>query len=186
MNNNYLTGKCLVAMPNLSDERFEHSVVYLCAHNPEGAMGFVVNKQIREFYFSDLVGQFNIGNTKPVAPIILHQGGPLEQVRGFVLHSNEYQREGTIAIDDKISVSSSLAVLNDIAFGAGPTFNLIALGYSSWSPKQLENEIINNDWLVTDATPELLFKTPDEYKWERAIDEFDFDVYNISLRTGRA
>lgn len=186
MNNDYLIGKCLVAMPNMTDERFEHSVVYLCAHNQEGAMGFVINKQIREFYFSDLVSQFNIGNVVPVAPIILHKGGPLEQIRGFVLHSNDYHCEGTIAVDDKISVSSSLAVLNDIAFGAGPFYNLVALGYSSWSPKQLETEIINNDWLVAEATHELLFKTPDEYKWQRAIDEFDFNVNDICLRTGRA
>lgn len=186
MNRDYLVGKCLVAMPNLSDERFEHSVVYLCAHNQEGAMGFVVNKQIKEFHFSDLVSQFNIGHMAPVEPIVLHKGGPLEQIRGFVLHSNDYHRDGTIAVDEKISVSSSLAVLNDIAFGAGPVYNLIALGYSSWSPKQLESEIIGNSWLVADATPELLFKTPDDEKWQRAIDEFNFNVHDICLRTGRA
>ena len=186
MDSNYLVGKCLVAMPGLDDERFEKSVIYLCAHSQDGAMGFIVNRQIKEFYFSDLVSQFNIGNITPEAPIILHRGGPLEQIRGFVLHSLDYKREGTISIDDKFAVSSSIAVLNDIAFGTGPTFNLIALGYSSWSPKQLEEEIINNYWLVSNATPELLFKTADDDKWQRAIDEFKFDVKDICRHTGRA
>jgi putative transcriptional regulator len=186
MKKDYLTGKCLVAMPNLEDERFKNTVVYLCAHNQEGAMCFIVNKQIKEFCFSDLVGQFNIENVSPVAPMILHRGGPQEQVRGFVLHSKDYEKEGTVSVDDKFSVSSSIAILNDIAFGVGPTYNLIALGYSSWSPKQLEFEIINNNWLVVDATPELLFKTPDNHKWQRAIDELNFDINRISLRTGRA
>ena len=176
----------MVAMPGLDDERFEKSVVYLCAHNQDGAMGFIVNRQIREFYFSDLVSQFNIGNVSPVAPIILHKGGPLEQIRGFVLHSLDYKSNGTIVIDDKFAVSSSIAVLNDIAFGNGPVFNLVALGYSSWSPKQLEGEIINNYWLVSEATPELLFKTPDDEKWQRAIDELGFNVSDICRRTGQA
>lgn len=188
MDSDYLIGKCLIAMPGLEDERFEKSVVYLCAHSQDGAMGFVVNRQIREFYFSDLVSQFNIGGKglAPVAPIILHKGGPLEQIRGFVLHSLDYKSEGTIAIDDKFAVSSSISVLNDIAFGNGPVFNLIALGYSSWSAQQLESEIIDNQWLIAEATPELLFKTPDDDKWQRAIDELGFDVNNICRRTGRA
>ncbi len=186
MDRDYLVGKCLVAVPGIDDERFEKSVIYLCAHSRDGAMGFVVNQQIREFYFSDLVSQFNIGNIAPVAPIILHKGGPLEQIRGFVLHSLDYKKEGTIVVDNKFAVSSSIAVLNDIAFGNGPIFNLIALGYSSWSPKKLENEIINNYWLVAEATPELLFKTPDDDKWQRAIDEMGFDVNRICNRTGHA
>lgn len=186
MDGNYLVGECLVAMPGLDDERFEKSVVYLCAHSQNGAMGFIVNRQIKEFYFSDLVSQFNIGNIAPVAPLILHKGGPLEQIRGFVLHSLDYKKEGTIEIDNKFAVSSSIAVLNDIAFGKGPIFNLIALGYSSWDSQQLENEIINNYWLVSEATPELLFKTPDDDKWQRAIDEFKFDVNEICPKTGRA
>ena len=186
MASNYLTGKCLVASPWIGDERFERSVVYLCSHNNDGAMGFIVNKQIKEFYFSDLVSQFNIGGISPVEPIILHHGGSLEQIRGFVLHSLDSRYDGTVAVDDKFAISSSLQILNDIAFGAGPVYNLVALGYSSWKPRQLENEIIYNDWLVTDATTDLLFKTPDDEKWQRAIDEMGFNVYNISHRTGMA
>ena len=186
MVNNYLTGKCLVSMPQVDDDLFAQSVVYICMHNQEGAMGFMVNKQLKEFYFSDLMGQFNVARVSPPEPVILHQGGPLEKIRGFVLHSRDYDKEGTLPIDDQFAVSSSLGVLNDIAFGKGPRYNLIALGYSSWSPKQLESEIIYNNWLVVDPTPELLFKTRDDQKWQRAIDELGFDVNRICMRTGGA
>ena len=112
MVNTYLTGKCLVSMPQLNgDENFSRSVVYICMHGPEGAMGLVVNKQLKEFYFADLVSQFNISSaTLPTEPIILHQGGPLERIRGFVLHSLDYKKEGTLAIDDRFAVSSSIGV----------------------------------------------------------------------------
>lgn len=186
MVNNYLTGKCLIAMPHIRDDFFEDSLVYICSHTQDGAMGFVINKTIKEFQFSDLINQFNINLTTPVEPIILHQGGPLEKIRGFVLHSREYAKDGTVAIDDQFAVSSSLGVLNDIAFGSGPRYNLIALGYSRWGANMLEQELIYNNWLVTDPTPELLFKTRDEDKWQRAIDELGFDVGRIYPRTGRA
>ena len=187
MINKYLTGKCLISMPQINDGIFSHSVVYLCMHNQEGAMGFMVNKQLKEFYFSDLMSQFNIGyGSTPAETIILHQGGPLERIRGFVLHSLDYQKEDTLTIDDKFAVSSSINVLNDIAYGKGPRYNLIALGYSSWSPRQLEEEIIYNHWLVAEATTDLLFKTRDEDKWQRAIDELGIDVDRISASIGRA
>lgn len=186
MVNNSLTGKCLVAMPSISDELFAHTVIYVCDHNNDGAMGLVVNKQIREFYFSDLISQFNIAKIEPIEPIMLHQGGPIDKIRGFVLHSAEYNKDDTKLIDDKIAISSSLSVLNDIAFGIGPRYNLIALGYSSWNSKQLEKEIINNDWLVVEPTPELLFKCRDEDKWQQAIDSLDFDISRIAYRGGRA
>ncbi len=186
MVNNYLTGKCLVSMPHIDDEIFSRSVVYICMHNQDGAMGFMVNKLLKEFYFSDLISQFNISKTTPLEPIVLHQGGPLERIRGFVLHSRDYSKDGTLAIDDNFAVSSSINVLSDIAFGKGPRYNLIALGYSSWSPRQLEREIVFNNWLVVDPTPDLLFKTKDEEKWQRAVDELGFDIGRINLHTGRA
>ena len=186
MARDYLTGKCLIATPWQNDERFERSVVYLCSHNKDGAMGLIVNQQIKEFCFSDLVSQFNIGNAAPVEPIILHKGGPLEQIRGFVLHSLDWQHDGTIAIDKNFAISSSIRILNDIAFGAGPVYNLIALGYSAWGAQQLEDEIIRNQWLVADATPDILFKTPDADKWQYAIDTLGFNVNNIYPKTGRA
>jgi len=182
--NKYLTGKCLV---ELSEGDEEKNVIYICSHDEEGAMGFVINKQLKEFYFSDLLDQVDANTISPVETIVLHQGGPLEKIRGFVLHSPEYKQEGTMVIDDKMAVSSSMNVLNDIAFGVGPRYNLIALGYSGWEPKQLEQEIIDNKWIVVDTTPELLFKTPDEDKWQKAIDSLGFDLTKLcSSKTGNA
>ena len=135
--NKFLTGKCLIAMPNMQDERFANTLIYICSHNENGAMGFVVNKKIKEFSFADLANQLPISNINPLVPIDLHQGGPLEKVRGFVLHSTDYIKEDTIVIDEQIAVSSSLDILTDIAFGVGPKDNLIALGYASWAPNQL-------------------------------------------------
>jgi putative transcriptional regulator len=188
MINKYLTGKCLVSMPNIEDERFQNSVVYICSHNQKGAMGFVINKRLENFYFSDLVSLLNVSpnNMMTDDSIILYQGGPLEKIRGFILHSREYVQAGTVVMDGEIAISASINVLNDIAVGNGPKYNLIALGYSSWSPKQLEQELIDNVWLVADATSELLFRTGNEDRWQKAVDSLGFDINRISLKTGRA
>lgn len=183
---NFLTGKCLISMPNMQDEGFNETLIYICSHTKEGAMGFVVNKKIKEFSFADLANQLPINTLKPIEPIDLHQGGPLEKVRGFVLHSTEYVKDDTIVIDDKIAISSSIDVITDIAFGNGPKDNLIALGYASWAPQQLEKEIINNSWLVTNPTPELVFHTKDEEKWQKALDSLGVDLNRLSSRLGHA
>ena len=182
----YLTGKCLVSMPNIQDERFEKALVYICSHTQYGAMGFVVNKKIKEFSFNDLATQLPITLAQPLVPIDLHQGGPMDKVRGFVLHSADYQKSDTIIIDEQIAISSSLDVLTDIAFGLGPQDNLIALGYASWAPDQLEEEIKNNTWLVAPASPELVFRTKDEEKWQKAFETIGIDVCRLSDCAGRA
>ena len=182
----YLTGKCLVAMPNMKDERFENSLIFICSHTKNGAMGFVVNKIMPEFSFADLASQLPIKTVQPIDGIELHLGGPMEKVRGFVLHSTDYVKDDTVVIDDNIAISSSIDVITDIAFGTGPKENLIALGYASWAPNQLEEEIINNTWLVVNPTPELVFRTKDEDKWQKAIDSLGFDVSNLSQTMGRA
>ena len=183
---NYLTGKCLAAMPNMDDERFANSLIYICSHTKDGAMGFVVNKKIKEFSFADLANQLPISTLKPIEPIDLHQGGPLEKIRGFVLHSTDYIKSDTIVIDESIAVSSSIDIITDIAFGNGPRENLIALGYASWAPNQLEQEIINNTWLVAPSSPELVFRTKDEEKWQKALDSIGIDVTRLSEFAGRA
>ena len=170
---NYLTGKCLVSMPNMADERFERSLIYICSHTKDGAMGFVVNKKIKEFSFTDLANQLPISTLKPITPIDLYQGGPLDKVRGFVLHSTDYLKGDSIIIGDGIAVSSSKD-------------NLIALGYASWAPNQLEQEIINNTWLVAPSSPELVFRTKDEEKWQKALDSIGIDVTRLSEFAGRA
>lgn len=185
-NQNYLNGKCLISMPNLNDERFERSVVYICSHTKEGAMGFVVNKKIKEFSFADLASQLPISNIHPRTPIDLYQGGPMDKVRGFVLHSTDYLKGDSMVIGEGIAVSSSIDILTDIAFGHGPRDNLIALGYASWAPQQLEQEIINNSWLVASSSPELVFRTKDEDKWQKALDSIGIDINRLSGIAGRA
>lgn len=185
-NDNYLTGKCLIAMPDTEDERFANAVVYICSHTKEGAMGFVVNKKIKEFSFADLANQLPISTVKPIEPIELHQGGPLEKIRGFVLHTTDYVKGDTIIVSDDIAVSSSIDIITDIAFGVGPRENLIALGYSSWAPQQLEKEIINNHWLVAEPDPDLVFRTKDEDKWQKALDSLHIDLNRLSHSSGRA
>src|SRR5574344_1966561 len=151
----YLTGKCLVSMPNMTDECFAKSLIYICSHSQEGAMGFVINKKVTEFSFADIVAQLPIKPNLMLKDIELHQGGPLEKIRGFVLHSTDYIKDDTVVVDNGIAISSSIDVISDIAEGVGPEDNIIALGYASWSAEQLENEIKNNDWLIVPATPDL-------------------------------
>lgn len=188
MNNktDFLTGKCLVAMPNMTDEHFAHSLIYICSHSEEGAMGFIVNKKIKEFSFADLATQLPINPLRPIAPLDLHQGGPLEKIRGFVLHTTDYIKNDTFVIDENIAVSSSIDILTDIAFGIGPKDNLIALGYSSWTANQLENEIKNNNWLIITPNTELVFRTKDEDKWQKAMDEMGIDINRLSYSPGHA
>jgi len=184
--NNFLTGKCLAAMPNMADERFANTLIYICSHTENGAMGFVVNKKITEFSFADLAGQLPIANLNPNLPIDLYQGGPLEKVRGFVIHSTDYVKDDTVVIDDNIAISSSIDIITDIAFGVGPKDNLIALGYASWAPHQLEQEIIQNTWMVINPTPELVFRTKDEDKWHKALEDLGIDIDRLSSFAGRA
>ena len=185
-NEDYLTGKCLISTPSLDDSNFERSVVYICSHNANGAMGFVVNKKIKEFSFSDLANQLPIVTNQPIMPMDLYRGGPMDKVRGFVLHSTDYAKGDSIVIGDGIAISASVDILTDIAYGNGPHNNLIALGYAGWGANQLEQEIINNSWLVAPADQELVFRTKDEEKWQKAIESIGVDITRLSEFAGRA
>ncbi len=178
----YLSGKCLIAMPDMQDENFAGTVIYLCSHSQSGAMGFVINQKIQDFSFADLAARLPVRSCN----INLYRGGPLEKVRGFVLHSTDYIKGDTVVIDNEMAVSSSLDILNDIACGSGPQDNLIALGYASWQPGQLEQEIVNNCWMVANPGRELIFRTKDEEKWQKAMDELGIDLIHLSPRSGRA
>lgn len=184
--NTYLGGKILISSPKMEDDVFAESVVYLCSHDREGAMGFVVNKKLKDFSFSDLAVPLDIAPPRSLDNMFLYQGGPIEKVRGFVLHSAEYYKPGTYQIDQKISVSSSMEVLKDIAYGIGPVENLVALGYCIWAPAQLEKEIINNDWFVTDASNALLFHTSDSDKWQLAMDQTHIDLSRFIFEIAHA
>ena len=167
-----LTGKLLVAMPKLCDDDiFTHSVVYICSHTNRGAMGLIINKPLEKYTFSDLTFQLPLKSYEKLNEVNLYTGGPVESVRGMVLHSTDYIKDGTVEIADGIAVSSTNEIIADIAFNKGPDDKLVALGYSFWQPKQLETEIYDNDWLVIGADKELLFRTKDAEKWQRALDE---------------
>lgn len=187
-NNKYaLTGKFLVALPSLNEsDCFGRSVVYVCSHGKSGAMGLIINKRMDKFSFSDLVFQLPVKNDEIIDEINLYTGGPLEQVRGMVLHSDDYMRNGTIVVNKGIAISSTTEIISDIAYGQGPKDKLIALGYSFWQPRQLEAEIFANDWLVVDADKEIIFATEDDLKWQRALDEANINLERFVNFTGRS
>lgn len=182
-----LTGKFLVAMPKINNgDFFDHSLVYICSHGRNGAMGLIVNKRLDAFTFSDLTFQLPVHNFAKLNEVNLYAGGPLEKVRGMVLHSTDYFRDGTVEIGHGIAVSASTEIISDIAFDRGPAEKLVALGYSYWEPHQLETEIFNNDWLVLEAHRDLLFNTPDEEKWQRAMDESGINLERFVAITGHS
>ncbi len=182
-----LNGKLLVATPTLSDDEiFRRSVVYICSHTKRGAMGIIINKPLDKYTFSDLTMQLPLQSYEKLNEINLYTGGPLEQVRGMVLHSTDYFKDGTIIVGNGIAISSTTEIIADIAFDHGPDEKLVALGYSFWQPKQLETEIYNNDWIVVNANKELMFRTNDADKWQRSLDELGLKFDRFVGITGNA
>jgi putative transcriptional regulator len=165
-----LAGNFLVAMPGMADERFHRAVIYLCAHTPENAMGLVINKPLQDLRFLDVLENLNITpSSSSCNAIHVHRGGPVETQRGFVLHSSDYNRDGTLMLNDSICLSATTEILKSIASGRGPQSNLMALGYSGWGPGQLDEEMKRNAWLNVPADPELLFSANVHSKWEMAL-----------------
>lgn len=182
-----LSGKLLIAMPGMGDPRFERSVVFLCAHSAEGAMGLIVNKPAPDVSFRGLLEQLGIEAQPGTAEIRVHFGGPVEHGRGFVLHSGDYRsNSSTLRVDDRFGMTATLDILEDIARGAGPAASILALGYSGWGPGQLESEILRNGWLTSEATPELVFSSQNAQKWERALRGLGIDPLTLSASAGRA
>ena len=182
-----LSGKLLVAMPGMGDPRFAHAVVYLCAYSGEGAMGLIVNKPQTQIDFPSLLEQLDIPATPATEHIRVHFGGPVEQSRGFVLHSDDYGiDETTLEVTDAIRMTATLTVLEDIAAGRGPRNKLFALGYAGWGAGQLEQEIAANGWLVAEADEALLFGGDNSGKWDRAMAGLGVDPALLSGGAGRA
>lgn len=181
-----LTGKCLVSLPDAAGE-FAEAVVYICSHGTDGAMGFIVNKRVKEFSFRDLAAELPFPMESDItAPISLYHGGPLEQAKGFILHSGDYHLPGSLDTGSGIMVSSSFEVLQDIAAGAGPKQKIIALGYAGWAPHQLETEIAENKWLIAEATPELVLGGDDDRKWSQAMSSLGISFTNLSPAAGHS
>lgn len=182
----FLDGKLLMAMPAMGDQRFTQTVIYMCAHSEEGAMGLVVNKAVDYITFPELLEQLDIEVEAPVEDILVHAGGPVETGRGFVLHSTDFVQESTLVVSKEIGLTATADILTAIAKGAGPRRSLLALGYSGWAPGQLENEISANGWLHTDADEDLVFGAGLDEKWPRAIGKLGIDVSLFSGDAGHA
>lgn len=181
------TGKLLIAMPGMSDPRFEKSVIFVCAHSDEGAMGLIVNKPAEDLLFADLLEQLSIRPLQMTRDVLVHFGGPVEHGRGFVLHSSDYSSNvSTLEVDDGFGMTATLDILEDIARGAGPLAVVMALGYAGWGPGQLESEIARNGWLTCDATHEIVFATQADVKWEAALRSLGVDALTLSAAAGRA
>ena len=185
-NSGYFEGQLLAAMPQMTDRRFAQSVIYLCAHSADGAMGLVVNKLIDGITFPDLLQQLNIETTSPDEKIRVHFGGPVESGRGFVLHSDDYVQESTLVIRDGVALTATVEVLRDIAEGNGPTRSLLALGYAGWAPGQLDLEIKANGWLNVTADENLIFGGKLDNKWSKAIAKLGIDLLSLSSTAGHA
>ncbi len=185
-NPGYLTGQILIAMPAMTDPRFTKSVIYICVHNEEGAMGLVVNKTIDSLAFPELLKQLDIGVHGIIDDRPVHHGGPLDTGRGFILHSLDYQQESTISITEGLGLTATIDVLSDIAENRGPAQSLLALGYAGWGPNQLDDEIQQNAWLQSSADRELIFNLQNDKKWECAISSIGIDLSFLSAETGHA
>jgi len=184
--NLYMTGQLLVAMPQMRDPRFARSVIYMCAHSPDGAMGLVVNRRVGSITFDDLLQQLNIGPNKRNDEIRVHFGGPVEQGRGFVLHSSDYLQTGSLRVDDQVALTATLDILKEMAAGGGPRKSLLALGYAGWGPGQLDAEIQANGWLSVSSDEALVFDADLEHKWQRAIGKIGIDFSKLSGEAGHA
>ena len=182
----YLEGHLLVAMPAMADPRFAHTVIYMCAHSEDGAMGLVVNKLLESLSFSDLLEQLEIETETVDERIRVHFGGPVEAARGFVLHSTDYTHEATMQVDDDFALTATVDVLKAMAAGNGPRLSMLALGYAGWAPGQLDREIQENGWLTVPADEELVFDEAQDGKWERAVGRLGIDPGNLSGFAGRA
>lgn len=182
-----LTGRMLIAMPGMGDPRFAHSVVFLCAHSEEGAMGLIVNKAVDRMRVSDLLRQLSIRMERPENDGNVYFGGPVEGGRGFVLHSPDYRSDlSTLQVSQDFFMTATLDVLEQLAQGRGPERSLLALGYSGWGPGQLEGEIAGNGWLICDATPELVFDLANGEKWPEALGSIGVEPMSLSATAGHA
>jgi putative transcriptional regulator len=181
----YLEGRCLIAMPSMGDERFMRTIVYMCAHNEDGAMGLVVNKPLDDLSFCDLLTQLGIDQGPEAKRIRLHFGGPVETGRGFVLHSDDYSNDGTLPIAEGVSLTATVDVLRAMAHGSGPRKSLLALGYAGWAPGQLDAEIQRNGWLTCEADEELIFGPNLDTKWNKALGKIGIDPVMLSSDTGQ-
>jgi len=182
-----LAGKLLIAMPSMGDPRFERSVIFMCSHSEDRAMGLIINKTARDLKFNDLLKQLDIPQAPPSREIRVHVGGPVDYGRGFVLHSPDYHSEdNTMQVDGGYGLTATLDILEDISTGEGPEQCLLTMGYAGWGPGQLEDEIQHNGWLISESDSDLIFKGANDAKWAGALDLLGVDPLMLSPAGGSA
>lgn len=188
-----LRGQFLIAMPNMGDVRFERSLIYLCAHSPDGAMGFMVNRVLERPDLGEFLAQLGVVTEAELPDLpddlklrSLYSGGPVEPGRGFVLHSPDFDSATTLRVDDTVSLTATLEVLRAIATGSGPEDVNVILGYAGWASGQLEEEIAANGWLTAPGDPALLFDDQQESKYERALRQIGVDPLLLCADAGHA
>ncbi|WP_066549731.1 YqgE/AlgH family protein [Sphingomonas sp. CCH15-F11] len=181
----FLTGQFLLAMPGIGDPRFERSVIAMCAHDENGALGIGIGSEIEGLGLHELLGQFDIApGAAPDAPV--HAGGPVEPMRGFVLHSTDWGGQDTIEVAGRWNLSGTIDVLRAIAEGTGPSRWLVALGYAGWGEGQLDGEMTRHGWFSTPGELALLYDVPARSRWERAFSGAGIDPRLLASSAGRA
>lgn len=185
-----LAGKLLLAMPNMGDPRFHRAVILVCAHDENGAMGLVINHIMPGIDLRHLLEQLNItpeGQGAPKVPDMpVMSGGPVENGRGFILHTKDFHQQDTVDISDDLSVTGTVDALRAVAEGEGPQKMIFALGYAGWTPGQLDKEMQENSWLVANPDHELVFQIKPDHKWSTAIEKMGIDPAMLSTVSGNA
>ena len=181
-----LTGKLLISMPSLEDDRFYKTVIYICAHSSEGTMGIIINKKIDYDLYPDLLEQLGIDKPLGNKKLYIRYGGPVETGRGFVLHSDEVIQKETLSIDKGVALTSTSEFFEDLSKGKGPENSILALGYAGWGPGQIENEILANRWMTLAADSKFLFDDEVSNKWNKAYTLLGVDPNKLSQFSGRA
>jgi putative transcriptional regulator len=189
----YLDGQLLIAMPIMMDKRFARSVIYVCAHSSDGAMGIIINQRAENMDFPELMERLGLTASpqedlaKRLTSRAVHVGGPVESGRGFVLHSADYQvNDQTLQIDASVCLTATIDILKAMVAGSGPDRSITALGYAGWSPGQLESEIAANGWLSCPADPDLVFSSDLDRKYNRALAKLGIDASHLVSDVGHA
>jgi putative transcriptional regulator len=184
---NFLEGKLLIAMPGMADPHFEKSVIFVCAHSADGAMGIIINKPVAGLSFHDLISKLELKVTRETPNFPVLYGGPVETGRGFVLHSGEYESsEATLPVSEDVSLTATLDILRAMADGRGPHHAIFALGYAGWQAGQIEDEIRRNGWIHCDSDPDILFDQELDAKWATALRKLGINASGLSAHTGHA
>lgn len=182
----WLTGQLLIAMPTLRDSRFAQSVIFMCAHTADGAMGVVLNQPLKKPGFAELLGQLGVKPAPPRRKLPLGVGGPVDDNRGFVLHTGDWSCAGSMQVTDDFVLTANVDILNEIAQGGGPEQAILLLGYAGWEAGQLDEEIKQNAWLTVPPDEALVFDAAYETKWGRALKKLNIDPGRLSGEAGRA